>query len=182
METLKSRAGHGIGTLAMIWAQDVNGVIGADGGMVWHVPADFKHFRNSTLNCPIIMGRSSFEALGEPLPERDNLVLTTKADWNFPGVIRVSSLEEAFAWAAKKPLVWITGGGEVYRQALPYADVLVVSYLELEVPKEKLINPVYAPEIDTSIWELDQSQSDFEWRERSGDARWKISTYRRSSL
>ena len=63
-------------TTASIWAQDRGGVLGSGGGMLWHVPADFAHFKAATMGCPIIMGRHSWEALGGPLPGRANIVVT----------------------------------------------------------------------------------------------------------
>lgn len=166
-------------TVSMIWAQDRNAVLGTGTGMAWHVPADFQFFKRSTMGAPIIMGRASWEALGsQPLPGRRNFVLTSQADYRAPGAIVCTSLEEALEqakWASEQ--VWIAGGGNVYRQAMPLADELVVTSLDLELPPER--EWVYAPPIDEDEWVVDQARSDADWRPRSGDARWQVTVYRR---
>ena len=67
--------------LGMIWAQDVTGVLGADGGMLWRVPADFAHFKATTMGCGLVMGRTTWDSLGGPLPGRRNVVLTRDRSW-----------------------------------------------------------------------------------------------------
>lgn len=166
-------------TVSMIWAQDRNGVLGTGRAMAWHVPADFRFFKTSTMGNPVIMGRASWEALGaKPLPGRRNFVLSSRGDFRAPGAIVCASLEEALEqarWASDQ--VWIAGGAMVYRQALPIADELVVTSLELELPPD---GPwVYAPRIDLADWVVDEARSDTQWRPRSGDARWKVMVYRR---
>ena len=88
--------------LGMIWAQDVTGVLGADGGMLWRVPADFAHFKATTMGCGLVMGRATWESLGGPLPGRRNVVLTRDRSWRAEGAIRAGSLREAW------PLSWGT--------------------------------------------------------------------------
>ena len=136
--------------LGAIWAQDCNGIIGTGTAMSWHVPADFRHFKESTMGCPIIMGRRSWEALGRALPGRTDA-----------------------------PYIWITGGAQLYAETLPLLDEAVVTDLELDVaasaPEGSTF--VYAPPLDPALWRRDEERSDAEWRERSGDARWKVSTW-----
>lgn len=164
----------------MIWAQDRLGQLGSGTDMIWHVPADFKHFRDSTLGYPVIMGRRSWDALGAfaPLKQRRNIVITRNPEFVAVGGEIAHSLPEALEMAAStSDLIWIAGGAAVYAEALPYADELVVSYLDLEAVTEGPV--VYAPEIDPAVWEVVPAQSDADWREKSGDARWKVVTYRR---
>ena len=105
--------------LASIWAQDRTRVLGTGSAMLWHVPADFAHFRSATLGCPVIMGRASWEALGGALPKRPNIVITSDPDFDAPGARVVTSLEAAvdlgcsLADTLAAPTVWITGGGQV---------------------------------------------------------------------
>ncbi|MDO5746874.1 MAG: dihydrofolate reductase [Actinomycetaceae bacterium] len=198
-------------TIALIWAQDNNAILGTGTDMCWHVPEDFKHFKQSTMGSPIIMGRASFEALGKPLPGRTNIVVTRQKNFVSEGVVVVHSLEQAIKAAGDVPLVWITGGGSIYRQSMPIADKLVVTYLDLDVkakttgakttdsahtPDDVTANNdnltgdktsfittndeetyVYAPDIDPGQWQELPEESDTSWREKSGDAHWKVITY-----
>ena len=105
--------------LAAIWAQDSNGILGSGTAMSWHVPADFRHFKDSTMGCPIIMGRRSWEALGKALPGRTNIVITRTPGYEAVGALVVSSVEEALEVAREEtartqaPYIWITGGAQV---------------------------------------------------------------------
>ena len=171
--------------LAAIWAQDSNGIIGSGTAMFWHVPADFRHFKTSTMGCPIIMGRRSWEALGRALPGRTNIVITRTPGYMAEGALVVSSVEEALDAAREEtartqaPYIWITGGAQLYAQTLPFLDEAVVTDLELDVaasaPEGSAF--VYAPPLDPSLWRRDENRSDAEWREGSGGARWKGSTW-----
>lgn len=170
--------------LASIWAQDAGGVLGSGTGMLWRVPADFAHFKASTLGCPIIMGRRSWEALGGPLPGRANIVVTRSPGFDAPGASVVHSLEEALRLAGRiaedegAHRVWITGGGAVYEETMGIVDELVVTELDLDTAAAHPGAPlVTAPAIDESVWRLDPSRSDADWREKSGDARWRVRTY-----
>ena len=163
--------------VAMIWAQDVNGVLGNGREMLWHVPGDFKHFKATTLGYPVIMGRGSWEALGgKPLSGRLNVVITGQEGYEAEGAEVAHSLEQAVAVArTSAELVWIVGGARVYAEAMSVADELVVTDLDLEVaPAPDL---VYAPTIDAETWQADSERSDVQWRPQSGDARWKVTTY-----
>lgn len=152
--------------IASIWAQDRNGVLGDGHGMLWHVPADFKHFKMETIDCPVVMGRASFRALGKPLPRRLNIVLSRDPGYRPEGAVPARSLEEALAIAQREcectgaKTIWITGGAQVYQQAMPVADELVVTELDLEVPELPGRRLVHAPLIDPAEWRLDPARSD----------------------
>ena len=153
--------------------------------MVWRVPADSKFFKEQTMGCPIIMGRSSFEALGRPLPGRVNIVLSRSPNFQPEGVTVARSLTEAFKLAEEaaaelgSETIWITGGGAVYAATMDMVDELVVTSIDLEVPREPGL--VSAPSIDPELWQLVPELSDPEWRELSGDARWRVSVYQRTT-
>lgn len=172
--------------IASIWAQDRHGVLGTGSGMCWHVPADFKHFKDTTMGAPIIMGRSSWEALGGALPGRMNIVMTRSRDYEAAGGVVVYSLGEALEVATQQAtadgvdVVWIVGGGLVYAEAMEIVDELVISHLDIDVRECEATagkSLVYAPVIDPEIWRVDESRSDSDWRPVSGDARWKVTTY-----
>lgn len=174
-----SRAGHGIGVLGMIWAEDKAKVLGAGGKMLWHVPADFKHFKDTTMGNPVIMGRASFLSLGQALPGRRNIVLTGSREFTAPDVEVAHSLNEALELCANTPQVWITGGAKVYREVmeLGLADLLVVTQLDMTAMVPPMSTVAYAPVIDPVLWQLDLTRSDENWRPKSGDAAWRVRYY-----
>lgn len=108
--------------------------IGKENGLLWHVPADMKRFKQLSMGHPVIMGRKTFESivaiLGKPLPGRTNIVVTRNTDYTYEGAITTTSLEEAFkVAAAEEPAeIHIGGGEELYRQALPYVDRLHLTF------------------------------------------------------
>lgn len=175
----ESRAGHGIGVLGMIWAEDKAQVLGAGGKMLWHVPADFKHFKDTTMGNPVIMGRASFLSLGQALPGRRNIVLTGSREFTAPDVEVAHSLNEALELCANTPQVWITGGAKVYREVMErgLADLLIVTQLDMTAMVPPMSTVAYAPVIDPVRWQLDLTRSDENWRPKSGDAAWRVRYY-----
>lgn len=119
--------------LILVAAMARGNVIGLDNTMPWHLPEDLKHFKAVTLGKPVIMGRKTFDSIGRPLPGRLNIVVTRQADWQHDGVSVAHSLEEALQLAANVEEVCIIGGAELYRQALPLADLLRLTHIELDV-------------------------------------------------
>ena len=183
------QAQHRLVPLASIWAQTADGLLGSGTEMLWRVPADFAHFKAETMNCPIIMGRSSWDALGRPLPGRTSIVITRNPDLKLDGALVAHSLDEAVRLGQEdarergSERVWITGGAQIYTQSMPLVDELVVSFLELDEPCIEKIkiseNKVFAPEISPDEWGLDPLRSDEAWRPASGDAlRWKVEVFR----
>lgn len=124
--------------VGLIWAEARGGVIGAQGGMPWHVPEDLTHFKSTTLGAPVVMGRRTWESFPErfrPLPGRRNIVVTRQDDWTDAGAERAASLEAALAAANETApgRVWVIGGGQLYREAIALADRLDVTELDLDV-------------------------------------------------
>ena len=99
----------------MIVAASANGVIGADGGLPWHLPADFRFFKQVTMGKPIIMGRRTWESIGRPLPGRQNIVITRQAGYQAEGATVVASPEAAIEVVDGAEEIMIIGGGEIYR-------------------------------------------------------------------
>lgn len=110
--------------IALIVAAARNGVIGGGNKMLWRVPEDFAHFKRTTMGHPIVMGRKTWESIGRPLPGRRNVVVTRNPDYRAEGAEVASSLEDAFKRLGDAGTVFVIGGGEIYRQALPMADVV----------------------------------------------------------
>ena len=121
--------------IGLIWAQARGRVIGKDGAMPWHLPEDLAHFKRVTLNHPVVMGRKTWDSIPprfRPLPGRTNIVVTRQPDWNENGAQRTSSLREALQLCENSAQVWIIGGAQIYAQALPLADELVVTEIDAD--------------------------------------------------
>ncbi|MEO1746892.1 MAG: dihydrofolate reductase [Pseudomonadota bacterium] len=137
--------------ISMIVAVSENGIIGRDGDMPWRLSSDLKRFKALTLGHPVIMGRKTFESIGKPLPNRLNIVITRDMDWATDGAMRVSSLGAAIELATANlesihdhadddadpdelpKEVFIIGGGQIYAQAIDYADALYVTEVLAEI-------------------------------------------------
>ena len=119
--------------ISLIAAMANERVIGKDNDMPWHMPADLKHFKQVTMGKPVVMGRKTFESIGRPLPGRTNIVITRNIDWKNDGVEVVNSPENALKLVEGAEEVMIIGGGNIYQQFLPLADVLYLTFIELDV-------------------------------------------------
>ena len=107
--------------ISIIVAVARNGVIGGGNTLLWHISEDLKRFKALTTGHPVVMGRKTFESLGRPLPNRTNVVVT-RQHIEIPGCTVDGSLEEALALFPAQEEVFVTGGGQIYAQALPLAD------------------------------------------------------------
>ncbi len=137
--------------IVLVAALARNRVIGVDGDLPWRLPDDLKRFKAITLGKPMIMGRKTFESIGRALPGRRTIVVTRDPAWTAEGVETAGSLDEALSVAASGATdeIVIAGGGEIYAQALPRADRLRLTLVDL------------APEGDARFPEVDPA----EWRE-----------------
>ena len=133
--------------IALIVAAARNGVIGGGNKMLWRVPEDFAHFKRTTMGHPIIMGRKTWESIGRPLPGRRNVVVTRNADYRAEGAEVVPSLEKAFEALEGTDTVFVIGGGEIYRQALPSADVVWLTKIGADFEGDTTF-----PELPESKW------------------------------
>lgn len=138
--------------ISLIVAIARNGVIGKSSGeMSWHVSEEFKHFKNTTKGFPVIMGRKTFETLGKPLKDRLNVVLTKNPDFktDFDEVIIFSSLDDALQFCRNNNYekVFIIGGAEIYKLALPIVDEMIISIMKFEAEGD-----VYFPEFNEAEW------------------------------
>jgi len=121
---------RGRSIISIIAAVASNGVIGREGRIPWHLPADLRRFREITSGHAVIMGRKTYESIGRPLPDRLNIVVSRQAGFGPTGVAVAGSLQEALAMAAGEDEVFICGGGEIYCQALPLADRIYMTLLD----------------------------------------------------
>ncbi|WP_291043011.1 dihydrofolate reductase [Herbiconiux sp.] len=134
-------------TVALVWAEARDGVIGEGGGIPWHLPEDLAHFRELTGGSTVVMGRKTWDSLPErfrPLPGRRNVVVTRQDGWSAEGAETARSLEQALRAGSLsnsgddspddtgEPTVWVIGGGEIYRQAMEFADRLEITEVDVE--------------------------------------------------
>jgi dihydrofolate reductase len=135
--------------ITLIAAVAENGAIGKNNQLLWHLPADLKFFKQTTLGKPVVMGRRTFESVGKPLPGRRNIVISTNPDWKAEGVERVSSLPEAMEMLKDEELVFIVGGEQVYRTAMPLADELIITHVAAAPEAD-----TFFPEISPENWRI----------------------------
>lgn len=131
----------------LVAAVAANGVIGAHGKLPWHLPEDLRHFKALTLGHPVVMGRKTWESLGRALPGRENIVVTRAPGYAAPGASVASSLEAALALCAGEPTVFVIGGGELYAEALPLADGLVLTEIQRDYAGDARF-----PDYDRAAW------------------------------
>jgi dihydrofolate reductase len=123
-------------TLSLIASVARNGTIGRGNALVWDEPADKQFFKRTTMGCPVVMGRRTWDSLPSrfrPLPGRRNVVVTRHAGWQAEGAEVAHSLDDALALVADAPKVFVIGGAEFYAQALPKADELVLTEIDREI-------------------------------------------------
>lgn len=162
--------------VVLVAAVAANGVIGDDGETPWHLPEDLAHFRRTTVGNPVVLGRRTYETVrrrvGGPLPDRTNVVLTSRPDRLPDDVVAVSSVAAALAAAAEtgSETVYVAGGGSVYEQFLSRADGMVLTELDRAVEGDTRF-----PTVDPGRWrETDRDVHDaFDvvTYERDGDDR-----------
>lgn len=162
----------GINVIAIV-ARD--GAIGKDGDQPFHIRDDFRRFKELTLGHPIIMGRKTFEALPEgALPGRRNIVVTRQFEWHRDDVETSPTLRSAVVLACETDTVmFIIGGGEIYNQAIEFADRLYLTEVDAAVEDAD----TFFPEVDTQLWELTSASEHFT-DPRSG-ARYRFAEYNR---
>ncbi len=130
--------------IALIVARATNGVIGIEGRIPWHLPADLRRFKQLTMGAPMIMGRKTFESLPGLLPERRHIVVTRDAAYEADGAEIVTSFKAALA-RANAPHVWVIGGAQIYAAALPYAQRIELTEVHRDYAGDTLLPP-FGPE------------------------------------
>ena len=135
--------------LVLIAAVAKNGVIGVDQGLPWRLPEDLKHFRAVTTGHAVIMGRKTWETLPRALPERQNIVVTHRADYVAAGAEVAPSLDDALRRVARPTPAFCIGGAELYRMALPRADELQMTEIDRAFDGD-----THFPAIDHGVWRV----------------------------
>ncbi|MCX7176247.1 MAG: dihydrofolate reductase [Proteobacteria bacterium] len=135
--------------ITLIAAVAKNRVIGAGNALPWRLPEDLKRFKALTLGHPIVMGRKTWESLGRPLPGRTNIVISRAVAFTAPGANLVGSLDQALAAAAATGAeeVFVIGGADIYRQALPLAQRLQLTEID-----QDFAGDVHFPAVDPALW------------------------------
>ena len=135
--------------IILIAATSENKALGKNNELVWHLPDDFKRFKELTSGHHIIMGRKTFESFPKPLPNRTHVVITRQKNFNPEGCIVVNSIEEAFGICPENEDVFLIGGAEIYKLGLPFTDKMELTFIN-----ETFEADAFFPEIDFSEWKL----------------------------
>jgi dihydrofolate reductase len=134
--------------LSLILAASQNGVIGANNRLPWRLPADLAYFKRLTLGHSVVMGRKTYESIGRPLPGRANIIITRQANFQADGCHVVHSFDAALALCPPDDEVFIIGGADIYRQALPRADKIYLTRLHADFTGDLLMF-----ELDPALWQ-----------------------------
>ena len=135
--------------LSCVIAFGKNRGLGFGNKLPWHLPDDLKHFKEITRGHTVIMGRKTFDSMGRLLPERKNIIITRDRSYQVPGATLVHSIEEAIEKVKDEKEVFVIGGGEIVKLALPYLDRMYLTHVEAEVPADS-----FFPEFDPEEWKV----------------------------
>jgi len=136
--------------LHLIYARSRNNVIGVNGDLPWHLPEDLAHFKRTTLGQPVIMGRITWQSIPEkfrPLPGRTNVVVSRQSDFLATGAQVVGSLQAALNLFPPNEAVWLIGGAQLYAQAMPLAQQLVITEIDADYEGD-----AFAPVLNAAEW------------------------------
>jgi len=142
--------------IILIAAVAENNALGKNNDLLWHLPDDFKRFKEITSGHHIIMGRKTFESFPKPLPNRTHVIITRQKDYQYEGCIIVQDLEKAIAACPKNENIFVIGGGEIYSQSIHLADQLDITRVHQSFEAD-----VFFPFIDPEIWELTSEISNY---------------------
>jgi len=133
--------------ISIIVAISKNNAIGINNKLPWNLPADLKYFREKTLGKSVIMGQRTFESIGKPLPKRDNIIMSLDNNFNPLGCEVACSIDDALKKVKKKEEIMIAGGLSIYKQFLPLADRIYLTFIDYEFKAD-----TFFPEIDFNQW------------------------------
>ena len=135
--------------LSLIAAMDQNRLIGCNNQLPWRLPADLKRFKALTLGKPVVMGRKTYDSIGRPLPDRQNIIITRNPDFAAPGCTVVNSFDAALSAVGEVAEIMVIGGMQIYLQALPVAQRLYLTIIE-----HCFTGNAWFPEYSLSDWQV----------------------------
>lgn len=138
--------------ISIIVATDKNNLIGKDNDLPWRIPADLAYFKKVTLGSTIVMGRKTYESIGKPLPKRRNIILS-RQEFHADGCETLHSIEEVERFNVDGEELFIIGGAHIFKETLPIADFLYLTYID-----EEFEGDTYFPEVNEHDWELVSSE------------------------
>ena len=148
--------------IAIVVATAENNAIGKNNELLWHLPADLKHFKQLTTGHPIIMGRKTFESIGKPLPNRTSIIVTRQADYKQENCVVVQDVKSALEKAQKlDEQVFIIGGGEIYKEMLPFTDTIYLTKVH-----DTFDADTFFPELNPDNWQ-ETEREDFKPDEKN---------------
>ncbi|MFA6586026.1 MAG: dihydrofolate reductase [Candidatus Paceibacterota bacterium] len=140
--------------ISLISAIGKNNEIGKKNELLWNLPRDMKHFRETTSGHTVIMGQKTFESIGRPLPKRRNIILTLDKNFKSEGIEIIYSAEELDNILDKNTENFVIGGGQIYKLFINKADKLYITHVDAEFPDAD----IFFPTIDTNIWQKTNSK------------------------
>jgi len=155
--------------LSMIVAMARNRVIGADGKIPWHLPNELQLFKSVTMGHHIIMGRKTYESIGRLLPGRTTVIVTRQKDYTVAGAKIAHTLEQAVALCAGDAEIFVIGGGELYRAAMPMADRIYLTVVDAEPAGDTQM-----PAFDPANWRLTSTQQFHKDERHAHDYRFEV--------
>ncbi len=141
--------------ISSIVATSLNHAIGKNNQLLWHLPADLKFFKTTTMGCPVVMGRKTFQSIGRVLPGRKNVVITRDTSFNSNhefDILIATSLQEAFKLLANESQIFIIGGGEIYKQSMDLVDNIYLTKVHTTIEGDVYF-PVINPQQFQLVWE-----------------------------
>lgn len=138
--------------VSLIVAISLNHGIGKGNQLPWHLPADLKFFKETTMGCPVVMGRKTFQSIGRTLPGRKNVVITRDAAFNSDkafDIVLAPGLTDALEMLSSEKELFIIGGGEIFKQSMALADTIYLTLVNTEIDAD-----VFFPEVDPAEFEL----------------------------
>lgn len=149
--------------ITIIAAIAQNNALGKNNDLIWHLPADLKHFKELTTGNYMIMGRKTYESIGKPLPNRTTIIVSRNKDYFQEGCLVASSLEDAIQLCKHQDVTFIVGGEQIYKQTL---EKDLVDTLNITLVHQKFEADAFFPEIEPKIWE-EISREDFKADEKN---------------
>lgn len=155
--------------LSLIVAMAKNRIIGAGGKIPWHLPNELQLFKQVTMGHHIIMGRKTYESIKRLLPGRTTVIVTRQKNYTIPGAKIAHTLDEAVALCAGDSEIFVIGGGELYRAAMPKADRIYLTVVDAEPAGD-----TYMPAFDTAQWRGHSTQRYYKDERHAHDYRFEI--------